>query len=544
MKGVEVIYRDATARSGKFLGEDGVEHIFPAAYDMDSIFPVLTDRERSFIPPLEEPEFVKRFFLWDQKEPVPVHIHADSSVLSGDTVITPGWHTLLNRPRDLLNQLEVLKTKFPPDTCWYLPGAALPDNVAVLVHLGFDIFDFKAVDLASSREQFCLPDGVYPKNLMEEGVCPCNGCKNGDLFEHNRINLQAELALIKRKIHDGTMRDLVEVRCRSRSVYVSMMRIHDLTDRMEQSTPVSRSVPLIASSGDCLHRVEVRRFADRLCDRYIPPISDVAVIIPCSAKKPYSLSKSHQKFIQAISRRAHELILTSPLGLVPRDIELAYPAACYDVPVTGYWDHEERYQITRTLVRYFQRHPYRRIIAHVDGDARLIVEDAAEQAGFNPEFTCNNEKPADSVSLSALSEALAGERKVKSHMVRGMISFQFGYDLRSPNLEVKGSYPEQVVKKGRNLLFSTDPGHGTIRPTFEGWSLIETGYRVYIDNFIPKGDILAPGVQDADPMIRPGDEVLVIGDQALATGRAAMGADEMIRSSRGVAVRVRKVKKI
>lgn len=365
MKGVEVIYRDATARSGKFLGEDGVEHIFPAAYDMDSIFPVLTDRERSFIPPLEEPEFVKRFFLWDQKEPVPVHIHADSSVLSGDTVITPGWHTLLNRPRDLLNQLEVLKTKFPPDTCWYLPGAALPDNVAVLVHLGFDIFDFKAVDLASSREQFCLPDGVYPKNLMEEGVCPCNGCKNGDLFEHNRINLQAELALIKRKIHDGTMRDLVEVRCRSRSVYVSMMRIHDLTDRMEQSTPVSRSVPLIASSGDCLHRVEVRRFADRLCDRYIPPISDVAVIIPCSAKKPYSLSKSHQKFIQAISRRAHELILTSPLGLVPRDIELAYPAACYDVPVTGYWDHEERYQITRTLVRYFQRHPYKIGRAHV-----------------------------------------------------------------------------------------------------------------------------------------------------------------------------------
>jgi len=125
-----------------------------------------------------------------------------------------------------------------------------------------------------------------------------------------------------------------------------------------------------------------------------------------------------------------------------------------------------------------------------------------------------------------------------------MISFQFGYDLKAPNLEVKGSYPEQVVKRGRNLYFSTDPAHGLIRPTFEGWSLIETGYRVYIDEFVPQGDILAPGVIDADPVIRPGDEVLVIGDKAMTTGRAVMSADEMIRSSRGVAVRVRKVKKL
>jgi len=83
-----------------------------------------------------------------------------------------------------------------------------------------------------------------------------------------------------------------------------------------------------------------------------------------------------------------------------------------------------------------------------------------------------------------------------------------------------------------------------MRPTFDGWSLIETGYRVYIDDFVPQGDILAPGVIDADPVIRPGDEVLVIGDKAMTTGRSAMSADEMIRSSRGVAVRVRKVKKL
>lgn len=544
MKGVEIISRDATARYGKLVTETGDEFLFPGAYNTAEIFPALRERGLSNVPPFEEPEFLKKYFTWDKKEPVPIHIHTDHSVVSGNTVITPCWHTMLNRPRDLLTHLDTLKNRLPPDTCWYLPGAALPENAAILVHIGFDLFDFKAVDLASSKGEFCLPEGRYSENAMKEGLCLCNGCNKGNLFEHNRAALLRELALIRMKIRDGTMRELVESRCRSNPAHVSMMRIHELTGRMEQYTPVSRPRPFIASSGDSIHRIEIKRFADRLIDRYIPPSADVAVLIPCSAKKPYSLSQSHQRFIQAISRRAHELILTSPLGLVPRDIELAYPASSYDVPVTGYWDHEERYQITKTLIRYFKRHPYRRVIAHLDGDARIIVKDAADQAGFEPEFTCNTEKPTDPVSLASLNEALSGERKIKSHMVRGMISFQFGFDLRTSNLEVKGSYPEQVIKRGRNLFFSTDPVHGTLRPTFEGWSLIETGYRVYIDNFVPKGDILAPGVLDADPVIRAGDEVLVIGDQALTTGRAAMGADEMIRSSRGVAVRVRKVKKL
>ena len=379
---------------------------------------------------------------------------------------------------------------------------------------------------------------------MDEGLCCCQGCSSGNLLEHNRTALKQELSLIARRIRNGTFREYLDGRCRTRPEFVSIMRHIERSERMELNTPVSRTGPFLATSGDSIHRVEVRRFANRLVDRYIPPIADVAVLIPCSAKKPYSISQSHQKFSRAIGRRAHEIIMTSPLGLVPRDIELCYPAAAYDVPVTGYWDHEERYLITETLVRYFTRHPYRRVIAHLDGDARIIAQDAADQAGFEIEFTCDNDRLTDHTSLQALSEALDGERKIKSHLVKGMISFQFGYDLKAPNLEIKGSYPKQVVKRGRNLYFSTDPVHGMIRPTFDGWSLIETGYRVYIDDFVPQGDILAPGVIDVDPVIRPGDEVLVIGDKAMTTGRAMMSADEMIRSSRGIAVRVRKVKKL
>jgi archaeosine synthase len=100
-----------------------------------------------------------------------------------------------------------------------------------------------------------------------------------------------------------------------------------------------------------------------------------------------------------------------------------------------------------------------------------------------------------------------------------------------------------MVRRGKEHLFSLDPGTGLFRPTFAGWKSVPGAYRVLIDDFVPQGDILAPGIISADPAIREGDEVLVEGPRALATGRAAMGAAEMQSSTRGVAVRVRKVLK-
>jgi len=67
---------------------------------------------------------------------------------------------------------------------------------------------------------------------------------------------------------------------------------------------------------------------------------------------------------------------------------------------------------------------------------------------------------------------------------------------------------------------------------------------VYIDDFIPEGDVLVPGVIKVDPGIRESDEVLVVGVRAYATGRAALSSEDIPRSGRGVAVRVRKIKRL
>ena len=60
-----------------------------------------------------------------------------------------------------------------------------------------------------------------------------------------------------------------------------------------------------------------------------------------------------------------------------------------------------------------------------------------------------------------------------------------------------------------------------------------------IDDFVPKGTVFAIGVLNADPEIRPFDEVIVVNDQIIAVGRALMSGWEMQASKRGGAVAVR-----
>ena len=336
----------------------------------------------------------------------------------------------------------------------------------------------------------------------------------------------------------------MESRCRLNAAQVAIMRhLDNQYQFMERHMPVARSGVMRANSGESLQRAEVRRFAERVITRYLPPKTDVAVLLPCSAKKPYSLSQSHRKFGRAIAGRAHELIVTSPLGLVPRELECIYPAGHYDVPVTGYWDAEECAVIANILTRYFERHPYRRIIAHLEGGALKVARMAAEACGITLEYSCQEHPTSDS-ALNALDSALAGERRIKDDRLHGMVSYQFNIDLDTKGTTVRGHYPELFYSKKNVQIFSIDTGTGLLRPTFDGWNLIPEGYRVYIDDFIPEGDVLVPGVVKADPGIRDGDEVLVIGARAHATGRAALPADEILRSRRGVAVRVRKIKRL
>ena len=543
MASFEVKKRDGLARIAVFALDDR-SITLPAVLDTDEIFPDLRERGFTHVPLGADEAFASRYLPARKDLPVTLHPAVPPAAASGDGVMIANWHTALANPRNYTDWLVRLKTQAPPDTAWYAPGAALPSNAHILCYTGFDLFDFTAVDLRTAQHIFCLPEGEFPEDTMETGVCGCEGCRKGNLAAHNRLALRHELALIARFIADQQLRELVESRSRMQAPHTAILRHLDRNyPFLEERLPVVRSTRLGAMTGESLNRPEVRRFADRVIGRYIPPQADVLVLLPCSARKPYSLSSSHRKFSEAIGGRAFELIVTSPLGLVPRELERVYPAAHYAIPVTGYWDREELAFTAQVIAGFLQKHPFRRVIAHLDGGALQAARMAAEQTGISIGESCSS-RPTSGDSLRDLDGLLEGERQVRHDPVRGTLSWQFGLAVDTAGMAVRWKYPNLSVRRGKEYLFSLDPGTGLLRPTFEGWQYLRGVYRVRIDDFVPQGDVLAPGVVSADPAIREGDEVFVEGPSAVATGRAAMPAFEMEASHRGVAVRVRKIKKL
>ena len=536
----DVRKRDGLARIGVL--KDGETIIStPAVCDMKELFPSLGERAFTNLPLSAGVSDAEAFFEAG-KEPSAVHPNAEAAEDAG-VYLFANWNNTLTDSRRYIEYLEKLYAKIRPDAARYVPASALPSNVASLIYCGFDLFDYTAVDLCTIQGKFCTTEGEFEADYMEKGICGCEGCRAGDLKLHNRLALEREIANARLWIERGQIREYMEMRCRMQPEQVEILRRLDRTDAFDGLYPAVRSSRFRANAGESMFRREIALFEERLVSRYVPPRSDICVLLPCASRKPYSLSRSHQMFMRVVDSRAHEVIVTSPLGVVPRELELVYPAGHYDVPVTGYWDLEEQELLTGFLTAYLEKHKYDRILCHLEGGAKAVALAAAERAGVTLEITCNDDRPLSQESLRALNAALEGSRKVKNDFIHGTMLFQFGEDVDTKGLVVKGRYPQVKALLKKTQLFTTDPTTGFIRPTHEGWTRIK-GYRVKIsEGFIPQGDVLAPGVADCDPRIREGDEVLVEGDGYLATGKAAMGAQEMLSSKRGVAVKVRKTRK-
>ena len=536
----DVRKRDGLARIGVLKNGETILST-PAVCNMQELFPSLGERGFTNLPLSAGASDAERFFAAGS-EPSAVHPQAEAAADAG-VYLFANWNNTVTDSRRYVEYLEKLYAKIRPDAARYAPASALPSNVASLIYCGFDLFDYTAVDLCTIQGKFCTTEGEFEADYMEKGICGCEGCRAGDLGLHNRLALEREIANARLWIERGQIREYMEMRCRMQPEQVEILRRLDRTDAFDGLYPAVRSSRFRANAGESMFRREIALFEERLVSRYVPPRSDICVLIPCAARKPYSLSRSHQMFMRVIDSRAHEVIVTSPLGVVPRELELVYPAGHYDVPVTGYWDLEEQELLTGFLTAYLEKHRYDRVLCHLEGGAKAVALEAAKRAGVTLEITCNDDRPLSQESLRALNAALEGCRKVKNDFIHGTMLFQFGEDVDTKGLVVKGRYPQVKALLKKTQLFTTDPATGFIRPTHEGWARIR-GYRVKIsEGFVPQGDVLAPGVADCDPRIREGDEVLVEGDGYLATGKAAMGAQEMLSSKRGVAVKVRKTRK-
>ncbi|HEX7627444.1 MAG TPA: archaeosine synthase subunit alpha, partial [Candidatus Methanoperedens sp.] len=482
---------------------------------------------------------------------------------------------LENRALELVDSIIRLKENTRADALLYTPALATPENLAMLLYLGVDLVDETIPIIKGYQDIYLTNSGEFHLDRLHEFPCACTVCMSktpqemlklpkkdraGLMAQHNSLKLGEELRAVREHIRSGSLREYVERQSRARPWLTAALRLMDVQyDFLEKRTPILRSNTLYANTSESLNRVEIKRFAQRVLERYTAPDLDTLVLLPCSAKKPYSISLSNQKFINAIGKYrkfVHEVIITSPMGVVPRELELMYPAAHYDTPVTGHWDLEERSWVGGCLRQYLQKNKYKNIIAHVHGAYREICESVADELELEFIYTADTGVTSHE-SLKNLELAVSGLENTKKRiaeqgkldMMRATADYQFGKgagDMLVPqDAIIRAPFPKFQLFAGKQLA-TLIPQYGAIALTVDGGMRLRDHpyYKVTIGDFIPHSSILAPGILDADPQIRPNDEVIVVGERFLGVGRANMSGWEMKGCGKGMAVELRHSKKI
>lgn len=482
--------------------------------------------------------------------------------------IVSNAYQLFQQPRNFVDFTITLREKIGYEKLIYLPTIGDPTNLALLTYMGVDFFDSISAILAARENTFLFSNGRFNSEELYEPCCSCPSCFKfkdeisnmgfKDILNHNYFALFDELKQVRNAINRGDLRSLVETRIKTSPNLTAIFRNLDTNhyDFLEKRTSITGRSKILATSKESFFRPEIRRFQTRVIERYIKPKSaKILLLLPCSAKKPYSFSKSHMLFREKLNSCGnpyvvHEIIITSPLGLVPRELELVYPASSYDIPVTGIWDEDEKKMIREMLIDYLKNNKYDKIIVHLPTSITEFIEDILE----NPCMTCNNDPISkDSLDklLTILKKNVNNYDKVKPQErakedMKCFASYQFGRKIAENLLKdcvIKGKYPYKKIMHNNTQLGMITEERGLISLTINGAERVVKSKKYWVEiynDFTLKGSVFVPGIKDVDDEIRIGDEAVVLKDNKLcAVGVAQMSGNEMKKSVHGEAVKVR-----
>ncbi len=472
---------------------------------------------------------------------------------------------LQNSPRRLIDYLVKIRKAVSPRTLLYAAGIH-PNYFPLLSYTGIDLFDGLVCRILG--QQGVKIQRFDPLTISAGMKVTTREKDRQTLIEDNLNYANHRMQEIRASIQTGVLRELVrETSVNYPPITAAMRHLDDQNNFLEVFTPIKRRTPLLCTTEQDLKRPEVCRFINRVIERFeIPEAIEIIIILPCSAKKPYSFSRSHQLFRKAIKRGIgrrydilQELILTSPLGIVPRELEWTYPAAHYDIPVTGTWSHEEQKQVQRILESVLEKSPHAKIVCHLVTVEKQIVQVACDKLGRDLIITNSTDKLLSTENLNRLTKTLqdlsqdittpkiATNRPLRR--IRSIADYMFskgiGEKIFPPSVKIKGRSEkgEKIIRDNKVIA--------TFRPTTGFLELSIAGIELFNRNQLPivqfngetlKGSsLLCPGVLKADREILIEEEVVITNknEKKIAVGKAILPGDIMLRMKRGVAVKIR-----
>jgi archaeosine synthase len=475
-----------------------------------------------------------------------------------EVVVAPHAAEKMGNPMELADYLVTCREIAGPGRVLYASATGLPSHIALLAYCGVDLFDSLVLIAEAHRGNCVTTDGIF-KSTKFKGHCHCAGCEKSDgtegILEHNYRAAQAEITRVAGAIASGSLRELVESRVRSSPWTVAMLRHLDRNHyaSIERYLPINKDV-LLATSADSLKRPEVRRFRNRIRERYSsPPGPRVLLFIPCSARKPYSRSKTHKAIGKAVSKcgnrsAVHAVVLTSPLGAVPTELELFYPARVYDIAVTGQWDHAEKQMIVDDVHFFLKKGNYGAVVTYLPN--MEFAEGAVDACGVKEVVHLNPKDPRHPGSLEELTRAL--REKIPSEKIskraravenfKSIARFQFGAGAEGLVEEIAEKRNQIITLVNGKQTSALTETRGMLSLSLEGGKILADAgiYCVKIHDFDFTGSIFAGGIMEADEIIRPGDDVAVVRNGSLAgVGVASMSGPEMNRAKKGLSIKIR-----
>ncbi|MBT4066314.1 MAG: DUF5591 domain-containing protein [Euryarchaeota archaeon] len=426
---------------------------------------------------------------------------------------------LANRPGRLVEAIHVIKRRFPGALLW-APGIGGPDNCAVMSWFGIDLFD-------TTRSKQAEAHGA---------VLTWNGPRMRTENEPEIDHWAAALTETRSAISSQSLRELAQSQSLSSPRLVEHMRYNDILISSKEGV-----LSQIVDSAAALRVHSVESHSDPLIldwvkfikEDYVSPqgLDDILILLPCSARKPYSYSRSHKSFHRAMNHNAaHEVMVTSPLGLVPRDLEEVWPAGHYDIPVTGDWTTDERIRVTQMIDALVSRNNYRLIINHSGMD-------------YNSEIDVIDTRQGDSgtshVALERLGQAVLDNMRVKRRSgertnldnFRSVARLHHLNDEWLDGVEIRGRFPRWKILKDGEQIAMWAPERGGFSLSKAGISILDAHNslkRIHLKpNVKWKGDVNLVILESYDSSIRCGEDVLVMqGSQCIGSARAAAPAWE------------------
>lgn len=426
---------------------------------------------------------------------------------------------LANKPGRLVEAIHVIKRRFPGSLLW-APGIGGPDNCAVLSWFGVDLFDTTRSKQAESHGAVLTWNG--PRMLMEN--------------EPDVDHWKTALAEVRSAISCNSLRELAQSQSLNSPRLVEHLRNHDKLISGSDgilSQIVSKGTALRIHSVESHDDPVILDWVDFISNEYKAPegLDEVLILLPCSARKPYSSSRSHKAFRRAMNHNAaHEVIVTSPLGLVPRDLEEVWPAGHYDIPVTGDWTRDEIDRVTKMIDSLVAKNTYRVIINHSGMEYQCDIPVIDTRKGASS----TNHEALQRLEQSVLDNMQVKRRsgeKINIDNFRSVARFHHLNDSWLDGVQVRGRFPRWKILKDNEQIAMWAPERGGFsisKACVEMLDSLGSLKRISLkENLKWKGDVNLAILESYDESIKAGEDILVMqGSQCLGSARAAAPAWE------------------